>query len=370
MLTCIACSKQLNDGSLHQKEEEEAAQTPSTKQAIKTLTAQIKDMAVKASGAYKNCKPCSGSSNGNKNKKYADSDMGSDSARFNWAYRRTGSANSTPRMWGKEMEARLKGISSGEATPTSVSGRTESVVFMEEEDEPKEWVAQVEPGVLITFVSLPQGGNDLKKIRFSREMFNKWQAQRWWAENYDKVMELYNVQRFNQQAVPLPTPPISEDESSKIESARDSPVTPPLSKERLPRHLHHPTGMGYSSSDSLEHHHMQPQPCYETSGLASKPNLSDIGVPKTERSSMDASVRTSSSEEENDHSGELSISNASDMETEWVEQDEPGVYITIRALPGGTRELRRVRFSREKFGETRARLWWEENRARIQEQYL
>jgi hypothetical protein len=32
------------------------------------------------------------------------------------------------------------------------------------------------------------------------------------------------------------------------------------------------------------------------------------------------------------------------METEWVEQDEPGVYITIRALPGGSRELRRVRF--------------------------
>lgn len=127
---------------------------------------QIKDMAVKASGAYKNCKPCSGSSNGNKNKKYADSDMGSDSARFNWAYRRTGSASSTPRMWGKEMEARLKGISSGEGTPTSVSGRTESVVFMEEEDEPKEWVAQVEPGVLITFVSLPEGGNDLKRIRF------------------------------------------------------------------------------------------------------------------------------------------------------------------------------------------------------------
>lgn len=368
MLTCIACSKQLNDGSLKQQDEE-AVQTPSTKQAIKALTAQIKDMAVKASGAYKNCKPCSGSSNGNKNKKYADSDLGSDSARFNWAYRRTGSSNSTPRMWGKEMEARLKGISSGEGTPTSVSGRTESVVFMEEEDEPKEWVAQVEPGVIITFVSLPQGGNDLKRIRFSREMFNKWQAQRWWAENYDKVMELYNVQRFNQQAVPLPTPPRSEDESSRIESVRDSPVTPPLSKERPPRHFHHPLGMGYSSSDSLDHHHMKPHTCYETSGLASTPNLSNIGVLKTERSSIDASVRTSSSEEE-DHSDELSVSNASDMETEWVEQDEPGVYITIRALPGGTRELRRVRFSREKFGEMHARLWWEENRARIQEQYL
>jgi len=35
------------------------------------------------------------------------------------------------------------------------------------EDNAKEGVAQVEPGVLITFVSVPQGGNDLKHIRFS-----------------------------------------------------------------------------------------------------------------------------------------------------------------------------------------------------------
>jgi hypothetical protein len=42
-------------------------------------------------------------------------------------------------------------------------------------------------------------------------MFNKWEAQRWWAENYDKVMELYNVQKFN-QTVPLPATPKSEDE--------------------------------------------------------------------------------------------------------------------------------------------------------------
>ncbi|KAF1865916.1 hypothetical protein Lal_00033377 [Lupinus albus] len=348
MLTCIACSKQVNsNGSLHQQEEdEEEIHTPNTKHAIKNITSQIKDMAVKASGAYKNCKPCSGSSNGNRNGNYADSDLGSDSARFNLTYRRTGSFNSTPRLWGKKVEARLKGISSGEGTPTSVSGRTESVMFMEE-DEPKEWIAQVEPGVLITFVSLPHCGNDLKRIQFSREMFNKRQAQRWWAENYDKVMELYNVQRFNQQAVPLPTPPISEDESSKIESVRDSPVTPPLTIERVPRHLHHqPKGMGYSSSDSPDHHRMKPQPCYETIGQSSTPNLSNINRPKTERPSIDGSVRTSSSRED-DNSGEFSISNASDMETEWVEQDEPGVYITIRSLPGGARELRRVRFRQD-----------------------
>ncbi|KAF2304079.1 hypothetical protein GH714_026911 [Hevea brasiliensis] len=102
-------------------------------------------------------------------------------------------------------------------------------------------------------------------------------------------------------------------------------------------------GMGYSSSDSLDHHPMQARHYCDSGGLTSTPKLSSISGAKTETSSMDASIRSSSSREA-DRSGELSISNASDMETEWVEQDEPGVYITIRALPGGKRELRRVRF--------------------------
>ncbi|PHU15033.1 Protein Brevis radix-like 1 [Capsicum chinense] len=365
MLTCIACSKQLNTGSLREREPEEeddTAATPSKKQAIKALTAQIKDMAVKASGAYKNCKPCSGGSNSNENPKYADSETGSVSERFHYSYKRTGSSNSTPRVWGKEMKGRLKVLSSGESTPVSISGRSESVVGVEDDDdESKEWVAQVEPGVLITFVSLPEGGNDLKRIRFSRELFNKWQAQRWWAENYDKVMELYNVRRFNRQAVPLPIPPRSEDENLKLEYVESSPVTPPLTKERLPSHVPRSTGAGHLSSGSLERD--------DAGGLTSTPKLSNISATKSERPSMDASARTSPSRE-SDRSGELSVSNASDVETEWVEEDEPGVYITIRALPGGTRELRRVRFSRERFGEMHARLWWEENRARIQEQYL
>lgn len=32
------------------------------------------------------------------------------------------------------------------------------------------------------------------------------------------------------------------------------------------------------------------------------------------------------------------------VEAEWIEQDEPGVYITLVALPDGTRDLKRVRF--------------------------
>ena len=119
-------------------------------------------------------------------------------------------------------------------------------------------------------------------------------------------------------------------------------MTPPLNKER-PRNFVWPTGMGYSSSDSLDHHPTQSRQYYDSAALASTPKHSSISGAKTETSLIDGSVRTSSSREA-DRSRELSISNASDMETEWVEQDEPGVYITIRAFPGGTREVRRVRF--------------------------
>lgn len=31
-------------------------------------------------------------------------------------------------------------------------------------------------------------------------------------------------------------------------------------------------------------------------------------------------------------------------DNEWVEQDEPGVYITLTSLPGGLKDLKRVRF--------------------------
>ncbi|XP_076915608.1 protein BREVIS RADIX-like [Bidens hawaiensis] len=221
---------------------------------------------------------------------------------------------------------------SGSYEPPRQSGH----LVLEDEDEPKEWMAQVEPGVQITFVSLPNGGNDLKRIRFNREMFNKWQAQRWWGENYDRIMELYNVQRFNCQA--LNTPAHSEDGRdstySRLGSSRESPMmTPSINKE---------WNKNYGGNQNY-----------------------NVG-PKGDMSSMEASRTTTSSRDE----ASMSVSNASDMESEWVEQDEPGVYITIRQLTDGTRELRRVRFSRDKFGEVHAKLWWEQNRERIQTQYL
>lgn len=44
MLTCIACNKQLNsanNGSFSHREDEDALETPKTRQAIKALTAQV-----------------------------------------------------------------------------------------------------------------------------------------------------------------------------------------------------------------------------------------------------------------------------------------------------------------------------------------
>ncbi|CAL9758099.1 unnamed protein product [Musa acuminata subsp. burmannicoides] len=350
---------------------------------------QIKDMVLKFSGSHRQCKGGSSSfrsksvrhqPHGSYNIDDAGSDIGGRYGQLHAA-----SSNSTP-AWdfmSVNEEARCR----AKWAPGPGGGMVASEdVVLEDDNDPKEWMAQVEPGVHITFVSLPGGaGNDLKRIRFSREMFNKWQAQRWWGENYDRIMELYNVQRFNRQA--LPTPPRSDDggerESfcSRVGSTRESPVAPPVAKERLTTRYNYrppppppppPPTSGkrvYSPSvpDPSEHilpHYLRSAAAAAAAGASSTAGASGI---KGDTSSVEASRTTTSSRDE----ASVSVSNASDIEiTEWVEQDEPGVYITIRELADGTRELRRVRFSRERFGEVHAKLWWEENRERIQAQYL
>nr|XP_023882208.1 PH, RCC1 and FYVE domains-containing protein 1-like [Quercus suber]POE73396.1 putative e3 ubiquitin-protein ligase herc1 [Quercus suber] len=61
--------------------------------------------------------------------------------------------------------------------------------------------------------------------------------------------------------------------------------------------------------------------------------------------------------------------NSNQVEAEWIEQYEPGVYITLVALKDGTRDLKRVRFSRRRFGEHQAETWWSENREKVYEKY-
>ncbi|KAH7866450.1 hypothetical protein Vadar_020602 [Vaccinium darrowii] len=113
-------------------------------------------------------------------------------------------------------------------------------------------------------------------------------------------------------------------QSPKVESYEDIPVTLPLSNECLANNFHRPTGMKYSSSDSLDHHPIQSHRYCDISGLALTPKLSSISSAKIDTSSVVGFVGSSSSREA-DHSGELSVSNASDLEIEWVEKDVPGL---------------------------------------------
>ncbi|KAL8142343.1 hypothetical protein V2J09_015375 [Rumex salicifolius] len=55
--------------------------------------------------------------------------------------------------------------------------------------------------------------------------------------------------------------------------------------------------------------------------------------------------------------------------SEWVIQDEQGVYVTLSSLTGGGTELKRVRFSRKRFSEEQAEKWWNEHSSSICERY-
>ncbi|XP_061372584.1 protein BREVIS RADIX-like [Gastrolobium bilobum] len=159
-----------------------------------------------------------------------------------------------------------------------------------------EWIAQMEPGVHITVVSLPTGGNDLKRIRF-------------W--------ELLNIQTLNQRV--FITPARSHDNENSGESEQDIPMASMLNTDSTPGNFHAPAGnMGYFHG-----------------GISRANNPTD-----------------------------------NDMDAEWVEQDDPGVSITVKRSANGTRQIRRIKFSREIFDADAAKDWWLRNRVRVHAQYM
>lgn len=419
MLACIACSTKDGgeDGGTR------AVATPNGRDAGKSLTSQLKDMVLKFSGSGKQYK-ASGSPSFRSNRFHRSSRLAaypgiidesgftSDGAGEAYSYMRTTTSAAPSSAWDRDKVNRgfrpphvrspstswIPSIIGEEEEEDDDDDADEEAVVLEEDRVPREWTAQVEPGVHITFVSIPGGaGNDLKRIRFSREMFNKWEAQRWWGENYDRIVELYNVQTFSGRQQGGSTPTSSVDDShlrdssySRGGSARDSPVMmppPPSASTRDPmprsasckapsyhapqppssaRAAYYPSAAVPDPSDHVWAHHfnmLNSAAAGPSSSSSVMMGGSGVGAP----SSYDPSRATSSSRDD----ASVSVSNASDLEaTEWIEQDEPGVCLTIRELGDGTRELRRIRFSRERFGEDRAKVWWEHNKDRIQSQYL
>ncbi|KAF9624733.1 hypothetical protein IFM89_013271 [Coptis chinensis] len=57
-----------------------------------------------------------------------------------------------------------------------------------------EWAEQDEPGVYLTFMTLPNGGRGLKRVRFSRKRFSEKEAERWWQENHLRIHEKYEIE--------------------------------------------------------------------------------------------------------------------------------------------------------------------------------
>lgn len=399
MLACIACSSKEGgeDGS-------RGAATPHNKDAVKSLTSQLKDMVLKFSGSNKHYKEAAGSSS-YRSKSYRRPCPGfiddtaltptNGPAGVAYTYARTTAAAASGNApaassttWdmtrsdrGWQQEGRSSG--SGSWIRSNEEGAVHEVVAVGEDAVPREWTAQVEPGVQITFVTLPGGGNDLKRIRFSREMFNKWEAQRWWGENYDRIVELYNVQTFSGRQQGVSTPTSSVDDSvlressySRGGSTRESPVMMPPTSSSSKEPIDGSTSCKAMAGSSSAPYAAAPSTRAAYYPSAAVPDPSDhvwahhfnmLNSAAAGTSSFDPSRATTSSRDE----ASVSISNASDMEAaEWIEQDEPGVCLTIRELGDGTRELRRIRFSRERFGEDRAKVWWEQNRERIQAEYL
>ncbi|XP_023763599.1 PH, RCC1 and FYVE domains-containing protein 1 isoform X1 [Lactuca sativa] len=54
---------------------------------------------------------------------------------------------------------------------------------------------------------------------------------------------------------------------------------------------------------------------------------------------------------------------------EWMEQYQPGVYITFIMLTTGQKGIKRVRFSRKVFKEREAEKWWEDNQQKVYDNY-
>ncbi|KAJ4772456.1 Regulator of chromosome condensation (RCC1) family with FYVE zinc finger domain-containing protein [Rhynchospora pubera] len=96
---------------------------------------------------------------------------------------------------------------------------------------------------------------------------------------------------------------------------------------------------------------------------------SNLDTKETERFQINLGVPQNTTPNPNLAGPPTATTNSSHVEAEWIEQYEPGVYLTLVALVDGTRELKRVRFSRRRFGEHQAESWWAENRDKVYEKY-
>ncbi|KAL5999330.1 hypothetical protein ACLOJK_040790 [Asimina triloba] len=182
-------------------------------------------------------------------------------------------------------------------TETDGGDDDDDAVVRASEERPMQWEVEVDEGVFVTFLSQPGGPNHIRNIRFSKEVFNTREAKTWWTQNSEKLMELYNIQRSDTRN--LVNPPSFSHSWSTLVGRRSS-----------------------AASSSMPGHDRESDNSTNTPML----NLS---------SSTDGTLLSTT-----EVSG--SSTDRGDGIDEWEEEDEPGVSVTIRSYPNGTREIRHV----------------------------
>uniref|UniRef100_A0A2C9WM48 FYVE-type domain-containing protein n=1 Tax=Manihot esculenta TaxID=3983 RepID=A0A2C9WM48_MANES len=140
---------------------DEAEKRKSAKEVIKSLTAQLKHMAEK-----RNSSPISSSID-----------------------KKTSIAQSIPSSERRSSSELCREI---ESNGNAVDNQMLSYRAKAQTEQPQ-WVVQAEPGVYMALSSLPGGGNELKRIRFSRKHFTEQAAEKWWGENGSRVCERHNI---------------------------------------------------------------------------------------------------------------------------------------------------------------------------------
>ncbi|KAK4773873.1 hypothetical protein SAY87_028892 [Trapa incisa] len=143
---------------------DEAQKCKTTKEVIKSLTAQLKEMTERLPDGQSVIKI----------PRFTDNEISSN-------------VNMIPKeahpqkAISQEAESKLKSVNmatSNGSKPQTVKG---------------EWVIQDEPGIYLTLAALPSGDNELRRVRFSRKHFSQDQAEKWWSDNVTKVYDRHKI---------------------------------------------------------------------------------------------------------------------------------------------------------------------------------
>ncbi|KAM0857985.1 hypothetical protein ACQ4PT_048113 [Festuca glaucescens] len=225
----------------------------------------------------------------------------------------------------------------------------------EKKDSVREWVAEPGAGVLLTLSPRPDGSNCLRRVRFREELFDAWAAQSWWADNHDRIVELYSVVQ-------------SDDDGDDDDAAAAMPATPCQSdEEEAPQDATTPRAESWSPSTS--NFSGEPSCGSGSAGTVGSPILGLVTDNRSGSKTPPRRAPRAAAAQQDDDEGEEEEGVDDQQWREWVEEYEPGVFLTVRAYPDHPLQLRHVELSRERFGEVKAKVWWEENKDKLRSLY-